>query len=188
MTQRAVRRPRMRPRFEFELHKGESQQLLSAVSARLRQPECDVQGRVLPNHIELTTCARQCHVWSPRLTLHVEAFDDGTETLCGRFSPHPNVWTGFLTLYATLFMGGVFGLIFGFSQWSLGMTPWGLVGVPVALALSAFAYGAAFIGQGLGAEEMYTIRSFIDDAMRSVREAESTALDESKIRISARAS
>jgi hypothetical protein len=118
----------------------------------------------------------------------VEAFEDGSETLCGRFSPHPNVWTGFLTLYATLFMGGVFGLIFGFSQWSLSMTPWGLVGVPVALALAAFTYGAAFIGQGLGAEEMYTIRSFVDDAMRNVREPELASLDESKIRVSARAS
>ena len=31
-----------------------------------------------------------------------------------------------------------------------------------AVALIAFIYGAAFIGQGLGAEDMYELRSFVD--------------------------
>jgi hypothetical protein len=170
MARHVVKRPRMRPRFEIPLAVQEGELLLAELERRLKaEPLGDVIGRVLPKHAELTSAERMRHVWSPRLTLHVESEDNGAEWLSGRFSPHPNVWTGFLTLYSTLFVLGIFALIFGFSQWSLGMAPWALLGVPAALALAGFTYGAAFIGQGLGSEEMYILRSFLDEALRALR-------------------
>jgi hypothetical protein len=36
--------------------------------------------------------------------------------------------------------------------------------VPTAVALFGFVYGATLIGQGLGAEQMYTMRTLIDRA------------------------
>jgi hypothetical protein len=36
--------------------------------------------------------------------------------------------------------------------------------VPTAVALFGFVYGATLIGQGLGAEQMYTMRSLVDHA------------------------
>jgi len=63
------------------------------------------------------------------------------------------------------------------SQSTLGMPAWGFLGVPVALALAAFTYGAAFIGQGLGAEEMYVLRSFVDEALRRVRDERARAAE-----------
>jgi hypothetical protein len=170
MKQRAPRRPRMRPRFEIVLAPHEGDQLLAELERSLRGPDLKVRGRMLPKHAELTTCKQLTHVWSPRLMLYVESADDGSESLRGRFSPHPNIWTGFLAIYAVLAMGGVFAAIFGISQSMLGMPAWSLLGVPLALALAAFTYGAAFIGQGLGAEEMYVLRSFVDEALRRARE------------------
>jgi hypothetical protein len=170
MARHVVKRPRMRPRFEISLASQEGDELLAELERRLKAGTLgDVVGRVLPKHAELTSAERMRHVWSPRLTLHVESEEDGAVWLSGRFSPHPSVWTGFLTLYSTLFLLGTFALIFGFSQWSLGMAPWALLGVPAAVALAGFTYGAAFIGQGLGSEEMYLLRSFLDEALRAVR-------------------
>jgi hypothetical protein len=41
---------------------------------------------------------------------------------------------------------------------------------PVSLALIAFIYGAAFIGQGLSNEEMYELRAFVENTAREVRD------------------
>jgi hypothetical protein len=39
----------------------------------------------------------------------------------------------------------------------------------------AFTYGAVFIGQGLGSEEMYRLRSFVDDCVEGAERATDTA-------------
>jgi hypothetical protein len=49
-------------------------------------------------------------------------------------------------------------------QYTLGQPPWSLWVAPVAAALFGFVYGATLIGQGLGAEQMYMMRSLIDRA------------------------
>jgi hypothetical protein len=36
--------------------------------------------------------------------------------------------------------------------------------------LAAFVYGATFIGQGLGAEEMYRLRAYLDGCLDEARE------------------
>ena len=51
---------------------------------------------------------------------------------------------------------------YGGAQLILGEAPWAFWGVPVAVVLAGFVYGAAFIGQGLGAEDMYELRSVVD--------------------------
>lgn len=172
MTRQTPARPRMRPRFSVALRRGETEKLIPELIRQLRMADSQAQGRVLNKHVELTTCARSMHVWSPRLSLQLEVCEDGEELLTGQFSPHPSVWTGFMALYGSLALFGVFGLVFGISQWTLHMTPWGLLAVLAALALMGFTYGAAFIGQGLGADEMYNLRAFLDDALRAIRTTE----------------
>ncbi|HEY6881189.1 MAG TPA: hypothetical protein VI299_24350 [Polyangiales bacterium] len=169
MPEQAPKRLRACPRFEIPLSTAEGERLLAELARSLRGPNPVVRGRMLPKHAELTTCARRTHVWSPRLMLYVESADDGSESVRGRFCPHPNVWTGFLAIYAVLGMGAMFAAMFGISQYMLDQTPWSLWGVPAALALIGFTYGAGFIGQGLGAEEMYVLRSFVDQALRNAR-------------------
>jgi hypothetical protein len=101
--------------------------------------------------------------WSPYLNLEVEDEPDGS-AIRGRFSPHPNVWTMFMAVYILLALAALGGLSYGMVQYTLGQPPWSLWVAPVAAALFGFVYGATLIGQGLGAEQMYTMRSLIDRA------------------------
>lgn len=50
----------------------------------------------------------------------------------------------------------------GWAQTTVDEYPWGFWLGPAALALIAFVYGAAVIGQGLTQNEMYVLRNFVD--------------------------
>lgn len=144
--------------------------LLDQIRRRLRDPKARIEGAILSAGAELTTVKAEQHFWSPYLSVEVARGDDDAWTLCGRFAPEPNVWILFLGIYGILGMACLGALMFGLSQWMAGEAPWALLGVPASLALVAFTYGAAFIGQGLGAEEMYRLRSFIDDCIEAAQQ------------------
>jgi uncharacterized integral membrane protein len=95
------------------------------------------------------------------LNLEVEDEPDGS-VIRGRFSPHPHVWTMFMAVYILLAIIALGGLSYGMVQYTLGQSPWSLLIAPAAVALFGFVYGATLIGQGLGAEQMYTMRSLVD--------------------------
>lgn len=154
----------MRPRFELPLAAG-GPRTLEALRELLREDGCPCQGIVTSRHAELNVCERDRHFWSPQLSLEVVTDEDDTELLRGRFGPHPHVWGMFMVIYGVLALGGVAGLMYGISQWMLDRTPWALLAVPAAGALGLFVYGATFIGQGLGAEQMYVLRKLVDDAL-----------------------
>ena len=69
-----------------------------------------------------------------------------------------------MAIYILLALVALGGLSYGAVQYTLGQPPWSLLIVPAAVALFGFVYGATLIGQGLGAEQMYTMRSLIDRA------------------------
>jgi len=169
MTASRTKRPRMRPLFEIELYPAAGDAVLSTMGEALRAPGCAVQGIVLRRNAELTTAADGQHLWSPHLTLQVSEQDPARHVLCGRFGPHAHVWTGFMAIYGVIAMLSMFGMMLGVSQWLAALPPWGLLIPPAGLALGAFTYGAAFIGQGLGSEEMYALRSFVDRCVAEAR-------------------
>ncbi|MFO0626338.1 MAG: hypothetical protein U0325_12065 [Polyangiales bacterium] len=169
MAGASLQRPRMRPRFEVELDVA-PESVLASLRRHIAEPEAPVGGTILRRQAELCIPRRRAHFWSPCLSLEL-AEGDGPPRLRGRFSPEPGVWMLFVGIYGILAMFGVAGLMYGLSQWMVNETPWALAGAPVSLALIAFTYGAAIIGQGLGAEEMYTLRSFVDRAVDAAREA-----------------
>ena len=72
-----------------------------------------------------------------------------------------------MTVYGTLIFVALVGIAYGWSQVMLDRTPWALSLVPGAAVIGGFVYGAAFIGQGLGAEQMYELRAFIDGVVRA---------------------
>lgn len=170
MTKPRPRRPRMRPTFELALYPITGEALLEEMAEALRDPACLVQGRLLRRNAELTTAERCQHVWSPYLTLQISEGDPERHVLFGRFGPHSNVWSGFMAIYGVLLMLGTLGIMLGVGQWLARLTPWGFVVAPAAMALGAFTYGAAFIGQGLGSEEMYELRSFVDRCISAAGE------------------
>jgi len=157
----------MRP--EFVLRHDDPSAVLDRLGERLAG-HARVTGTLFRRHAVLRMTEREQHFWSPYLYVEAQLPDPDDEDapeapqLHGRFAPHPSVWTMFMAIYGVLGMTALGGLMYGISQWWIGWTPWALGVTPAAIALIGFVYGAAFIGQGLGAEQMYELRSFLDDA------------------------
>jgi len=169
-------RPRMRPLFVVPL-RVEGPAVLDTVRQRLRVADARVEGVVLQSQAELTTRRKEAHFWSPYLSVEFTQKPDASWVLHGRFAPEPNVWILFMGLYGILGMGALGGVMFGLSELLVGERPYGLWAGAAFVALMGFTYGAAFIGQGLGAEEMYRLRSFVDDCVEAAERIEGPAND-----------
>jgi hypothetical protein len=152
----------MRPRFELQLP-IDREQWLSCLRAQLDEDRESLRGQVFRKHAVVQMRDEKKTFWSPYLNLEVEDEPDGS-AISGRFSPHPNVWTMFMGVYILLAIIGLGGLSYGIVQYTLAETPWAFLIVPAAAAMFGFVYGATLIGQGLGAEQMYLMRSLVDQA------------------------
>ena len=158
-------RPRMRPVFEIELESSGAE-VLRTLDRLLRSGASGLDGQVvMPRDAVLELPRNRRTLLSPFLNLMLEDVD-GVAVLKGRFSPHPNVWMGFVAIYGALAMAAVLSSMYGLSQWWLGDPAWAFLGVPLAIAAIAFVYSAAVIGQGLTADEMYDLRALVDRAIR----------------------
>ena len=152
----------MRPRFELQLP-VERETWLSALRSLLDGDAESLRGQVFSKHAVVQMRDAKRTFWSPYLNLEVDDEPDGS-AIRGRFSPHPNVWTMFMGIYMLIGIAALAGLSYGIVQWTLGEPPWAFLVVPGAAALFGFVYGATLIGQGLGAQQMYLMRSLVDQA------------------------
>jgi len=166
-------RPRMRPTYECSLPVA-GDKVLAVIDKRIRKDGGAVTGWVQAGQAELFL-PDDLRFFSP--ALHLNAGErDGRPVLRARFAPLPQVWIVFVGIYFILGMSGLGALMWGLSQMVLGRTPWALLGTPAAAALAAFVYGAAFIGQGLSAPQMYQLRTFVDHAIEdAARQAQGLA-------------
>jgi len=163
--------PRMRPRFAVEVNSS-VEDVMSALRGRAEGNPQGVRVECTRRHGVLDFPKSRRHFWSPQLALTVEAVGegDGRTRVVGHFSPHPHIWQAFVFVYGTLFAAGFFSMMFGFAELAMGRTPWALLGPVVTVALAAFVYGATLIGQGLGAEEMYRLRAYLDGCVEEAQE------------------
>ncbi|MDH5493573.1 MAG: hypothetical protein OEY14_16585, partial [Myxococcales bacterium] len=157
-------RPRMRPRFSIDSER-DVEALMASFREALDSGAGTVRGLAFRRHVELTTPDPRRRPWSPQLSLELKEGVEGGSQIEGRFGPHPNLWSTFMFLYGTIFMLGLCGGIFGLAQLALGHAPWALLSPLGAALMAAFVYGAALIGQGLGADEMYELRRFVDSCL-----------------------
>lgn len=156
-----AQRPRMRPTFEIPM-KLDGTRTMDRIHKRLTKGSRRICGQVRGGHAFVQIPPDQQSLLSPHLNLELLPRGDGKVVLRGRFSPRPNVWTGFMAVYGVLAMTGLGGLILGWAQTTVDEYPWGFWLAPAAAALIAFVYGAAVIGQGLTQDEMYVLRNFVD--------------------------
>ena len=159
--------PRMRPHFEIPVT-GVGPAIFARLNDLLAEPGAPFTGRVLTPHAYVRLPRDQRTMLSPNLDLELMTDDRGETVLHGRFSPRPSVWTGFLAVFATLGMLGLCGLMYGLAQLTVQETPWAMLAAPISLALIAFVYGAAFIGQGLSSDQMYALRAFVERVAEEV--------------------
>lgn len=156
--------PRMRPDFRLEVG-AHGAEILRTIERQVGDPNCLFTGQVYDRHGVLRVPQERSTLLSPLLDLEL-LDEDGATVLHGRFTPEPNVWTGFMAVFAILGLSGFAFVMYGFAQMTVGDPPWALWGGPVSLALIAFVYGAAFIGQGLTVDEIYGLRAVVDRALQ----------------------
>lgn len=163
-----MKRPRARPRFTFT-HVASPDAAIAAIGAHLAARPQAVVGAVFERTAMLTIAPAHKHFWTPYLDLQVSGRDDGGSQLDGVFAPHPRLWTAFVgsqILFALLSLGLA---IYVGSLWALGLSfTWPALAMMAALVGGGLSYGTAYIGQGLGSEQMYELRSFVDAALREV--------------------
>ncbi len=153
----------LRPSFSHEV-----EQSLEAAQARLvaRMQEAapGFEIKSFPGFICLRIPERERHFWTPRLNLSLDAEGDGRTKVTGTYGPNATMWGSFL--YGYLFLGclGMFAGIFGYCQWRLGMTAWGLWIFWTTAAIGAGLYLAAQMGQKLAAQQTFTLHRIYEEA------------------------
>ncbi len=153
--------PSRRPRFELTSREA------PAALARRVQAFIDasprVRGLAQAHRIELSIAGSEHHFWSPQLVAVVSDAPGGGSLIHARFGPDPYVWVLYLLSYLGLAFASLIALTFGAVQLTLGQSPTGLIGAGAAAILAALVYGASFVGQGLGSDQMYLLRATLTD-------------------------
>lgn len=149
--------PSPRPRFTLtsQLTPSEIRQRVNALvktSKRLR-------GIAFDDRIELAIGGDELHFWSPQVVVRMRPGGDGGATLDARFGPDAYVWALYLFTYGAMLLVTCWALLFGLVEWSLGQRPTALLAVPALVVLAGLVYGASFVGQGLGSDQMYYLRA-----------------------------
>lgn len=158
--------PKPSPRPRFTLHSPHSfATLRERVRAFVKQTPT-IRGTAYEGLIELSIDGNDHHFWSPQILARVKDNGDGTSTLDARFGPDPHVWALYVFVYATLLLVAIFALVWGFVQSTLGQPPRAALVAPAALVAAGLVYGASFVGQGLGSEQMYLLRSTLEKLAR----------------------
>ncbi|MFT5142653.1 MAG: hypothetical protein ACI84D_001269, partial [Thalassolituus oleivorans] len=97
--------------------------------------------------------------------MHLSIENEGDQIeVFGRFSPHPTIWSAFLAMYLAIAFAGLMGVVFGYSQWILGLYTTGLWSGPIAIFLTSLVYLAARIGRRLGEDQMRELSDFLTHA------------------------
>lgn len=155
--------PALRPRFTIDVRLGPDE-VTASLERALAHESAGIEGFARDRHAQINIPVQEHHFWSPELQIEVEPHEGGARIL-GKIGPHSRVWTLFMMAHGAIAISGGFDFLFGLSQWMLDQPATGLLALPVALALHAFVAGAAFIGQGLGADHTFRLRAFVEDAL-----------------------
>ena len=154
---------RMRPRFEF-VAPCPPAQAAERLRAALGRPGAWCRGSVYRGHAVFYVPRDEERVWSPFLSLDFDWASEQTHVR-GLYGPKPAMWSLFIAGYAVCGCLAIFALAFGWSQSSIGQTPWAYA-VAGAAGLGALGvYGLARYGQWRGRGQMEALRRFVDDAL-----------------------
>jgi hypothetical protein len=159
-----MERQHMRPRVEVVVPCPPAE-VVARIKAHLARVDgCPYEGQMTHTHLALRLCEVHREFWSPWLDAYIEPNEAGTR-VCGRLTPHPSIWTGYVSGYAFLAFAMLAGGALGFTQLTVKHSPWGFWIMPVAGLLAAALYGSAFIGQRIAHEQMILLRQFLYDAL-----------------------
>lgn len=158
-------RPRARPRFTLDLTIPPAK-VLERVRAHLER-DAKVTGKLFRSTFLLTVREEDAHFWSPHLDVQLDAAGDGNTRLSAVFAPRPQIWTAFVAVQLLFGLLSSAAAVYLISVLTLDKDPVvPLVALVGFLIGGGLAYGAAYVGQGIGSEQMYELRAFLDRALR----------------------
>lgn len=149
-------RPSPRPRFELRTRLS-PEALADRLNGFLRSAD-DMRGIAFPTRIEMAVQGADHHFWSPQLVADVTELEGGSH-IEARFGPDPYVWAMYVLSYVAIALLALLALAFAASQTIVGTEPTALLALPVLAALAGLVFGASFVGQGLGSDQMYRLRA-----------------------------
>lgn len=154
---------RLRPGFSVDLPVAADEAVL-----RLREgldgPRSHGPSMAAGRQLDFLIEESQTRLWSPRLTVHVEDAPHGCTLRC-RFSPRPEIWTGFMFLYSLCVFAVLFGATLGYVQQVSDEMPWGYWVVPGGLLVIGGIHLAGYVGQRLAAGQMKQLRQRFDSLL-----------------------
>lgn len=154
-------RPSPRPRFTLRSpHPPE--EVRRRVHALVHRSE-RLRGLAQLERLEIAIADKDNRFYSPQLVVRVAA-DGAGSRLDARFGPDPYVWAFYVLGAGGLAVLTFFAAMFGIGQWMTGQAPTALLVAPCAAALAGLVYGASFVGQGLGSDQMYFLRHSLEHA------------------------
>ena len=158
-------RPRPRPRFQLVTALAPSE-VRERVNQRVKSDR-RLAGIAFDHRLEMSIGADETHFYSPQLVVKVEPAPGGGSLLSARFGPDAYVWGFYVLGTGMLSVITLFALIFGVVQWSLGQPPVALYVAPGAALVAGLVYGASFVGQGLGYEQMHFLRTTLTETIEA---------------------
>lgn len=153
----------IRPRFNIDVELSKTD-IVERVRKEIDNSNGNCDGKILDNHIVLKIPVIMQHFWSPELSIEIDETDQKSLLRC-ILGPKPTVWTMFATFYGLSIFIGLIGIVLGFSQWSIGMKPYGLWLVPLSMILIVLAYFIALSGQKLAYKEMVFLRETLHKSL-----------------------
>lgn len=155
-------RPSPRPKFSLT-SEHPPEEVCRRVNEMIQKSE-SLRGIAFAHRLEIGIDGREHHFFSPQLVVEVTP-DGGGSRLAARFGPDPYVWGLYVMGSGALSLATLFSLCAGFGQWTIGQRPTALMAAPAAAVLAGLAYGASYVGQGLGFDQMYSLRHSLEHAV-----------------------
>lgn len=154
---------KIRPRFtlQTDMPIGE---LKEKIFNAIESGHPHIRGKVIQEHVYLKMAQNEVHFWSPELTLNCEDID-GKVLVKGLLGPNSGVWVIFIFSYALITMLFFFGLMYGYTQWTLDIYPWAFYLVGVSILLLSIVFLAAKAGQRIGKKQTDELVVFIKDVL-----------------------
>ncbi|MBK8700080.1 MAG: hypothetical protein IPN29_11345 [Saprospiraceae bacterium] len=155
----------IRPRFKEEVPFSQ-EEIMSRLKKALLQPDARCKGKVVGSLAILDIPEKDCHFWSPQLSIAVEVSETaGHSLLRGMYGPAPSVWLTILFIYSFLGLAMMFVLILGSGNYYLGRPVTVLYAFPLLAFLAASLYLVSQAGQRLGKRQMSTLNDFLHQSL-----------------------
>ncbi|MFN3198795.1 MAG: hypothetical protein ACE366_10350 [Bradymonadia bacterium] len=150
----------LRPAFELTVSL-EQEEAIERIRRWSSDPACACGIMTTASQVDVLVPEARRHVWSPWLSMKAVPHASGGTRLYGRFAPHPNIWTLFMSAYALMAFVAIMGACWGLAQITLGQSAWAFWGVPGACLGAGGLYYGSRVGQRLGHGQMDELRGCI---------------------------